>query len=186
MVLTGFEELMYQSNTERSALLQQFNIQRDSLVRDFPCWWILLIHPASRQAWRTVAPDFSDFVALWIEADIEPTNRDANSRLSLESHKSQIDFGDSVGTVGWPKQLKSAQAAILANQFDSALDQIISFEVQVDPKRTERETAIANLLKDCRERLRQLHRKNESSMPIIRRHRRSRIRPSMAGLRCWG
>jgi tetratricopeptide (TPR) repeat protein len=148
LVLTGFEELMYQPNVDRSVLLQQFNIQRDSLVRDFPCWWILLIHPASRQVWKTVAPDFCDFVALWIEAGATLSQRDANSQQSVESEKSQSDAFEPGGSMpGWYKQLKSAEAAILSGQFDSALDQITGFEVQIDPKRGEREMAKASLLK---------------------------------------
>ncbi|CAM2006701.1 hypothetical protein [Acanthopleuribacter pedis] len=54
------------------ALIQQLNVQRDLFVRDLAVPWIMVIHPYTQQLLDLGAPDFSDFVALRIEALPQP------------------------------------------------------------------------------------------------------------------
>ena len=146
LVLWGVEELMYHGAAGRSDLLQQFNVQRDLFVRDYPCWWLLLIHPASRQQWKTVAPDFCDFVALWVEAPAPAV--DGGAERSPISRLDQDRFGTDVfGVDDWPPELRSANMAIRASRLDAALDHITSFRAAASSAgQTERGVAIANLL----------------------------------------
>jgi tetratricopeptide (TPR) repeat protein len=147
LMLSGFEELMYHGADGRSDLLQQFNVQRDILARDYPCWWLLLVHPASRQHWQTVAPDFSDFVSLWIEAPL-PKFEGGMDRLTTVDEPQRSPGPDRVETFAdWPEELRAAYAALRASRLDLALDQIHSFRAATTSRpRTERELAIAELL----------------------------------------
>jgi hypothetical protein len=70
LVVRGFESLQDQSDQPQWDVARHFNIQRDLYVRDFPCFWILLLHPASRQHWHKNAPDLCDFAAVWIETEL--------------------------------------------------------------------------------------------------------------------
>ncbi len=147
LVLSGFEEFISQGERGRSDLLQQFNVQRDILVRDYPCWWLLLIHPASRQQWYTVAPDFSDFVALWIESPMPPVEAIANRMQSLDRAHDRIIPEDDQGLPDWPPELRSAHAAARSSRLDTALDAIHSFRLATtSPPRTDRELAISDLI----------------------------------------
>ncbi len=147
LVLSGFEEFISQGERGRSDLLQQFNIQRDILVRDYPCWWLLLIHPASRQQGYTVAPDFSDFVALWIESPMPPVEAAANRLQSLDKMHERIARDDERGFPDWPAELRAAHAAARSLRLDAALDAIHSFRLATTSRpRTDRELAIADLI----------------------------------------
>ncbi|MCL4201143.1 MAG: tetratricopeptide repeat protein, partial [Pirellulaceae bacterium] len=147
LMLSGFEELMYHGADGRSDLLQQFNVQRDILARDYPCWWLLLVHPASRQHWQTIAPDFSDFVSLWIEAPL-PKFEGGMDRLTTVDEPQPSPSPDGVEAFAdWPEELRAAYAALRASRLDLALDQIHSFRAATTSRpRTERELAIAELL----------------------------------------
>ncbi|MDJ0839218.1 MAG: tetratricopeptide repeat protein [Acidobacteriota bacterium] len=48
-------------------MMQQLNVQRDLLVRDFPVIWILFINPVSRHRLMMTAPDFCAFVTQWLD-----------------------------------------------------------------------------------------------------------------------
>jgi tetratricopeptide (TPR) repeat protein len=147
LVLSGFEEFISQGERGRSDLLQQFNIQRDILVRDYPCWWLLLIHPASRQQWYNVAPDFSDFAALWIESPMPPIEVATNRLQSLDTLHDRITWGDDQGFSDWPPELRAAHAAVRSSRLDEALDSIYSFRLATTSQpRTDRELAIAHLI----------------------------------------
>jgi tetratricopeptide (TPR) repeat protein len=147
LVLSGFEEFISQVERGRSDLLQQFNIQRDILVRDYPCWWLLLIHPASRQQWHTVAPDFSDFVALWIESPMPPVEAAANRLQTLDKMHDRIVREDDQGIPDWPPELRAARDGALSSRLDAALDAIYSFRLATTSQpRTDRELAIADLI----------------------------------------
>src|SRR5690606_22605410 len=50
-------------------VFSQLNVQRDALARDFACPWVAFLHPYAAQQLRQQAPDFADFVALWIDAE---------------------------------------------------------------------------------------------------------------------
>jgi tetratricopeptide (TPR) repeat protein len=146
LMLSGFEELMYHGDAGRSALLQQFNVQRDILVRDYPCWWLLLIHPASRQKWKAVAPDFCDFVALWIESPLPSVERDVRPH-EMPSRDAERPFSFGSESDSWPPELAAALAALNASRLDSALDHLQSFHAATSSAaRNEWTLAIADLL----------------------------------------
>ncbi len=147
LVLSGFEEFISQGERGRSDLLQQFNVQRDILVRDYPCWWLLLIHPASRQQWYTVAPDFSDFVALWIESPMPPVGAAANRLQTLDKMHDRIVRKDAQSLPDWPAELRAARDAARSSRLDAALDAIYSFRLATTSQpRTDRELANADLI----------------------------------------
>lgn len=146
LMLSGFEELMYHGDAGRSALLQQFNVQRDILVRDYPCWWLLLIHPASRQQWKAVAPDFCDFAALWIESPLPSAERGAAStEQSPRDAERPFSFGSASDS--WPPELAAARNALAASRLDRTLDHLQSFHAATSSAaRNEWTLAIADLL----------------------------------------
>lgn len=147
LVLSGFEELLTDGAPDRPHLLQQFNIQRDILVRDYPCWWLLLTHPAWRQQWRTVAPDFCDFVALWIESPWPAAEAGADRTARMDTSQERPASEEGLAPADWPAALRAAHAAIRASRLDMALDRIYSFRVAAtSPQRTERALAVADLL----------------------------------------
>ncbi|MGL6075226.1 MAG: tetratricopeptide repeat protein [Fimbriiglobus sp.] len=53
------------SQASEVRLFRQLNVQRDSLTRDYPCFWVLLIPPRLEHQLKTQAPDFCDFVGYW-------------------------------------------------------------------------------------------------------------------------
>ncbi len=64
-------------------LIAQLNVQRDLFVRDFPVVWVLLSHPSLRMRLMLEAPDFSDFVAWWVEAEVAAVRREIDRSMSL-------------------------------------------------------------------------------------------------------
>ena len=110
-VVWGFEELMDHTGQENWDIVRQFNIQRDLFVRDYPCWWVLLLHPASRQHWLKNAPDFSDFVALWIEAPLRAVvHEDVGVRDRVTSL--HVESASSSDRADWPEPLRLAREDI--------------------------------------------------------------------------
>jgi len=81
LVLSGLETT--ERREGRPGLLGQLNVQRDILVRDFPVVWILLSHPSLRLQTLTKAPDFSDYVARWVEA-VPPMTLEARRAANHE------------------------------------------------------------------------------------------------------
>lgn len=65
-VLVGLEE---HPPPERRKRVLQLNVQRDSLVRDFPGLWFLLVHPTLRDMLLRAAPDFVDYAVIWARAE---------------------------------------------------------------------------------------------------------------------
>ena len=119
LVLSGFEDVMYLGRADRSELLQQINVQRDLFVRDYPCWWLLFIHPRSRQRWHTVAPDVCDFVACWIEAPLEesgavPNLAGIHQRLAGRSRPTLDE--------DWPTVYQRALELATLGRYDEAED----------------------------------------------------------------
>ena len=146
IVVRGIEDLLYIDQQNRFDLLQQFNVQRDLFVRDYPCFWLLLVHPRSRHHWYQVAPDFSDFVALWIEAS---TPEPATSVTRTVDLSPDVRSTGSVGFTpeDWPELLRQAFDSISLSRYDEALDQIHTFLASVgDGPDTDRDTAIARML----------------------------------------
>ena len=56
-----------QPDPERG-VYRQLNVQRDLFVRDVACVWLVMIHPQGSRHIQDIAPDFCDFVSLWIRA----------------------------------------------------------------------------------------------------------------------
>ena len=139
----GFEDIMYQGRQDRSELLQQINVQRDLLVRDFPCWWLLFIHPQSRQRWYSVAPDFCDFVACWVESALPETD-------SQRGLTSRIDYGPKSflpSVEKWPADLRNANELVTLSEYDKAMDTLHAFRAQMEKsEEAERELAIAAMI----------------------------------------
>ena len=100
------------------SVFQQLNVQRDSLVRDFDWPWIVLIHPSSVRQLRKEAPDFSDYVALWLEVE-EP---DENPRIRhLEAlQPSRIDERRVIGERERSAEGSDQKVAGLLEQASSA------------------------------------------------------------------
>jgi len=144
LTLWGFEALMYQGSADRSELLQQINIERDLLVRDFPCLWLLFMHPASRQHWNAIAPDFCDFVACWIESPIPETRPEEHVRLG--THQDTAAF-TSAENWDWPEKLEHAADSLALSRYDEALDMVHTYRAEVgDASESERGRAIADLV----------------------------------------
>ena len=72
LALSGWEDVIYRDPSQPYRLLEQLNVQRDILVRDYPWFWLVLVHPRTRQLLQRVAPDFCDLATLWIEAEMPP------------------------------------------------------------------------------------------------------------------
>jgi acetolactate synthase regulatory subunit len=122
LAFVGFEEPAVPS----AAILRQLNVQRDSLVRDFPCPWILFVHPALRPLLHRVATDFCDFAALWVEA--EPSGEPAVGREVGASDPH--DNGRSVSADPiFPPLLREAEVAMDRWENDRAADLIAQFEL---------------------------------------------------------
>lgn len=174
LILDGIEDLQYGDGQNRFDLLQQFNVQRDLFVRDYPCFWLLLIHPQSRHHWHRVAPDFSDFVALWAESSSQQETIPVATRSApdVTSH--------SIGSIGfasehWPEPLRAAFDEISLSQYDEALDRIHSFlAVTPETPETECDRNIARMLEtdvwvDQGEPKRAMDRLRDDVLPVFER-----------------
>lgn len=83
LVLLGFEEAQRRAGSRRGGPLQQLNTQRDLLVSEFACPWILLMEQETDRLMRRIAPDFADFVALRVgPEDLELPVRRAGATSS--------------------------------------------------------------------------------------------------------
>ena len=128
--VAGFEDLMYAGeNAGRPEILQQINVQRDLFVRDYPCWWILFIHPASRQAWFRTAPDFVDFVALWIENEASELPHPLTPpRERGDERRQDGSFYDGL----FPSELGRAMRLVSESCYIEALDALQAFRIGLD------------------------------------------------------
>lgn len=65
------------SSQDTQQLFRQLNVQRDLFVRDLPFPWVVFIHPEVSNFLRNIAPDFCDFVSLWLKTVDEAAPRTA-------------------------------------------------------------------------------------------------------------
>jgi tetratricopeptide (TPR) repeat protein len=65
LLLHGIDPRSDLSRASEVRLFRQLNVQRDSLTRDYPCCWVLLVPPRLEHPLKTQAPDFCDFVGYW-------------------------------------------------------------------------------------------------------------------------
>lgn len=61
LIVAGLEDA-----AERERACAQLNVERDELARDFGIPWVLITHPAAVLELQQRAPDFCDFVGLWL------------------------------------------------------------------------------------------------------------------------
>lgn len=78
LIVTGLEDA-----AERERACAQLNVERDELARDFGIPWVLITHPAAVLELQQRAPDFCDFVGLWL-GDSGGLERIEVPRLALE------------------------------------------------------------------------------------------------------
>jgi len=121
------------SGTEHD-YMRQLNVQRDLFTRDMKVPWIVLLHPAQRVPLLTIAPDFSDYVVLWIrkeqstpaegrKAPLEPPPELPSALLPLPS----APLPDNVDPF-----LQQASAAMDAARFDEAQDLLYRMDLRAD------------------------------------------------------
>jgi tetratricopeptide (TPR) repeat protein len=149
LTLWGFEEVMYRGRTDRPELLQQINVQRDILVRDYPCWWLLFVHPESRQQWYSVAPDFCDFASMWVETPNSRGDFDtaATSPSAQGTGYSRVPPLRTFDSGEWPPLLALAVDHLMFSRYTEALDAIHSFRAAAgEERRAPRDFAIADML----------------------------------------
>lgn len=126
IVVRGLESFQDIAGRARWDVAAQVNIQRDLYVRDYPCWWILFLHPASRQHWQKVAPDFCDYVSVWTHATATPSSLSETPADS--SHIADIEFlPRGAVSSAWPPLLLESLRQLQQGQLDQALDSLYSF-----------------------------------------------------------
>lgn len=144
LVVWGFEELQDCSADADWDLVRQFNIQRDLFVRDYACFWVLLIDPASRHHWLNTAPDFCDFVALWIAVPERPIPVRPEFAAKRIEKLSNIELP---ARQHWPRLLRQAWDELRKDRLDAALDRIHSFRFALPiAAEATHDLAIADLL----------------------------------------
>jgi tetratricopeptide (TPR) repeat protein len=146
LTLWGFEDVMYRGRTDRSQLLQQINVQRDILVRAYPCWWLLFVHPESRQQWWSVAPDFCDLASIWCEAPRRPDGRQEAENMTPQRNVGDYAMPAAATTVAGelPLLLRLANEHLILSRYAEALDAIHSF--RAGPARMPVDLAVADML----------------------------------------
>lgn len=115
------------SGTEHD-YLRQLNVQRDLFTRDMKVPWIVLLHPAQRVPLLTIAPDFSDYVVLWIRKEQSAPTEGRNAPLEPPPELPSAPLPDSVHPF-----LALAGFLVTAKQFDQAEDLLSQFDLLPDP-----------------------------------------------------
>lgn len=136
-VLSGFEDAIGPDPSVRPVLFEQFNVQRDLLVRDLPVTMLLCVHPATVARFTSVAPDFTDYITTWVR---ETERAEARSPLWLESPLSQDARPALVGKE-WPELLVQAEAAIQRGERHAARDLLARFSLSTSASAWELEHA---------------------------------------------
>lgn len=122
LALHGFQD-------PEGRIYQQLNVQRDLFVRDLGCFWVLLIHPYGSRRLQDIAPDFCDFISLWIRA---PSDALQLGGPRGESRAVALSAGLSVADdvrESLPELLGAASEAINAGHFADARDLLTRFEL---------------------------------------------------------
>ena len=117
LMLTDLTTTTHPSDPARPDLLQQLNVQRDILVRDFPCLWVLLVYPHVYQSIQTIAPDFADFVSLWIQSS-PPASASPRPHVVEDGGKQVASFA------GLHDALKSVWQTLNSQGVAAAYDQL--------------------------------------------------------------
>jgi len=143
IVVRGLESFQDIAGEARWDVARQFNIQRELYVRDFPCWWILLLHPTSRLHWQKVAPDFCDFVSVWTHAEPAP-GIPAETAVAV-SQTADIEALPAAGApAGWSRLLLNSLRSLQHGHLDQALDSLYSFRAAAE--RSSHSAAISTIL----------------------------------------
>ncbi len=131
LALHGFQEAVHGKPSEAAGVYRQLNVQRDLFVRDFGCFWVLLIHPYGSRKLQDIAPDFCDFSSLWIQAhddEIAELRGDGPPLMTSSSVRSV--------TQSEPQSalLKLASEEIAAGHYVLARDRLTRFELETETK----------------------------------------------------
>lgn len=148
--------------------MRQLNVQRDLFTRDMKVPWIVFLHPAQRVPLLTIAPDFSDYVALWVHRLATAPNAGLPDPLPLPG---PLTMPPTPLPLDVDPLLQNAGLAIESAQLDSAQDLLSRFDLRVDPPWEERmhrqilgarlayrkgqHRSAENLLRSCRDELTQ-------------------------------
>lgn len=116
LALHGFQDAVHGQPDPQRGVYRQLNVQRDLFVRDVACVWLVMIHPQGSRHLQDIAPDFCDFVSLWIRAS-EPAS-------TLPDAVKTIDL---TGPMEVPEPLRRAHDAFVAGQYRRAGDLVDSF-----------------------------------------------------------
>lgn len=128
LALYGFQAAAGGQPDERAGLYRQLNVQRDLFVRDFGCFWVVLIDPQGSRNLQDIAPDFCDFTSLWI------TVKDVGARGGPTLRMSP-QVGPSIAAD--PEEprsdlLRQTAEAITAGRYVAARDLLTRFELSAD------------------------------------------------------
>jgi tetratricopeptide (TPR) repeat protein len=113
--LSGLEQKANAYDETKPNIVQQLNVQRDLFVRDFPFTWLLFVYPAMARVLRKIAPDFCDYVTIWLHA--KPLNREAPPPVEQGTRPFSM-----LGEALLPETLRPAYRAIELYQIDEARD----------------------------------------------------------------
>jgi len=113
---------------DKRRIIAQLNVERDELVKAFALPWILLVHPVAGRELQHNAPDFSDFVGLWLWEEA-PEGFEA-LRAGIDA-PSVVVAPTPVGTMGPGKELlvRAANATHLG-YLDEAADLVAQFDLR--------------------------------------------------------
>lgn len=128
LIVAGLEDA-----AERERACAQLNVERDELARDFGIPWVLITHPAAVLELQQRAPDFCDFVGLWL-GDSGGVERIEVPRLAMEWKPlgDHLPAAKIAVVAQWAPDelLTQAQDAYKNGQIDIAADRLETFKLR--------------------------------------------------------
>lgn len=126
LVLTHLE-----AAEDRRRVCAQLNVQRDELVVAFAVPWLVLVSPPAALALQQDAPDFSDFVGLWL-ADRVPANEEPELVMSRgDLGGNEIPQQGELGTASDASEpLDRAIRAIDQGRLEEARDLLAQYDLR--------------------------------------------------------
>lgn len=113
---------------DKRRIIAQLNVERDELVRAFALPWILLVHPVAGRELQHNAPDFSDFVGLWLWEEAPDGFKELRAGMAAPS---VVAAPAPVGEMGAGKELLGrAVRAIDFGYLDEASDLLAQFDLR--------------------------------------------------------
>ncbi|MFM7059008.1 MAG: hypothetical protein ACKO2P_19025, partial [Planctomycetota bacterium] len=151
IVVRGLESFQDITGDGKWDVAAQFNIQRELYVRDFPYWWVLLLHLASRLHWQKAAPDFCEYVAVRTHAQI--ASPELSETAVATSQTANIEaLSAAPESSGWPSLLLDSLKHLQQGQLDRALDSLYSFRASsaITPHAASISTVLEALIRERR------------------------------------